>query len=333
MKKKVISVVSLMLALLMLCSCTMPNVSLPWQKESADVESVVNVSGAEIGADLYAYYLSLVLRDPEAYGVTDNKDEAKEKALQMCVDYAAINSAFANEGLRLSPDYKNQIGENVLTKWSFYKKYYSAVGITKQTVTKYETNEAKRKTLIEYKYGKDGAEAVSDVELKAYYDVNYVTFRSVNGYLTRSGSGERLSDAEVAAAEKVFKEMCELVRTGSELDTVIKNTDSVYVVASEAETITINRKINNYPTEFFASVQKMDEGAARVIETNDYLFLVVKESAKSDENYEAHRQLCLLDMCAEPFAKYLKAITDGYNVKKDSAVMREVYNTVSKKFK
>lgn len=332
MKKKVVSVVSLMLAMLMLCSCAMPNVSLPWKKE-AEADVVLNVSGAEIGADLYAYYLSLILRNPKAYGVEDGKEAAKDKAMQMCVDYAAINSAFADEGLHLSPDYKNQIAENVLTKWGFYKKYYSAVGITKQTVAKYETNEAKRKALMEYKYGKGGAEAVSDVELNAYYDVNYVTFRSANGYLTRSGSGERLSVEEVAAAEKVFKEMCELVRTGSELDTVIENTDSVYVVASEAETITINRKINNYPSEFFTSVQKMEEGAARVIETSDYLFLVVKQSAKSDENYEAHRLLCLLDLCAEPFAKYLQTITDGYTVKKDSAVMREVYNTVAKKFK
>lgn len=326
MTKTMKCVVCLCLVLLTLCGCTMP-----WSKEEAPA---LTVSGAEIGADLYAYYLTLVLRTPEAYGVAaDDEDAVREQAIRLCVDYAAVGSAFANEGLRLSPEYKMQIAENVSTKWSFYKKYYQSVGIEKQTVTKYETNEAKRKALIEHKYGEGGAQAVSKIELDAYYAVNYVTFRSINGYLTRSGTGERLSEAEIREAEKCFTEMCERVLAGSSPDDVCKDyADRPFMASTEAETVTINRKINNYPSEFFASVQKMDEGAARVIETNDYIFLVVKQSAESDENLQSHKLSCLLEMCAEPFAAYLKPITDGYSVHKDSVALREVYNAVEKKF-
>lgn len=327
MKKKLCGAVCLCLALLTLCSCTMP-----WQKEQRT--PALTVSGAQVGADLFAYYLTLVLRSPEAYGVAaDSEDATMEKAVGLCVDYVAVNSAFENEGLHLSPSYKMQIAENVSTKWSFYKKYYQSVGIEKQTVTQYETNEAKRKALIEHKYGKGGAQEVSQIELDAYYAVNYVTFRSVNGYLTRSGTGERLSDAEIREAEKCFTEMCDRVRAGSSPDDVCKDyADRPFMASTEAETVTINRKINNYPSEFFASVQKMDEGAARVIETSDYIFLVVKQSSEHDENLEAHRLSCLLEMCAEPFAQYLKPITDGYSVQKDSAVLREVSSAVEKKF-
>ena len=135
MKKTMKCVVCLCLVLLTLCGCTVP-----WSKEEAPA---LTVSGAEIGADLYAYYLTLVLRTPEAYGVAaDDEDAVREQAIRLCVDYAAVGSAFASEGLRLSPEYKMQIAENVSTKWSFYKKYYQSVGIEKQTVTKYETNEA-----------------------------------------------------------------------------------------------------------------------------------------------------------------------------------------------
>lgn len=326
MKKTVQSVVCLCLALLMLCGCTMP-----WDKKEAPA---LTVSGAEIGADLYAYYLTLVLRSPEAYGIAaDDKSAAEETAIRLCVEYAAVGSIFDEEGLRLSPSYKTQIAENVSTKWSFYKKYYQSVGITKQTVTQYETNDAMRKTIIQYKYGEGGTQAVSQIELNANYAVNYVTFRSVNGYLTRSGTGERLSAEEIRQAEQCFTQMCERVRMGSSLDDVCKDyADRPFMASTEAETITINRKINNYPSEFFSSVQKMDEGAARVIETSDYIFLVVKQSSEHDENLEAHKLSCLLELCAEPFAQYLKPITDGYTVKKDSAVLRDVSSAVEKKF-
>lgn len=326
MKKTIKSVVCLCLALLTLCGCTVP-----WSKEEAPA---LTVSGAEIGADLYAYYLTQVLRSPETYGIAaDDKSAAREQAIRLCVEYAAVGSIFDSEGLRLSPAYKMQIADNVSTKWSFYKKYYQSVGIEKQTVTRFETNEAMRKTLMQYKYGEGGAQAVSQIELDANYAVNYVTFRSVNGYLTRSGTGERLSAEEIRQAEQCFTEMCERVRMGSSLDDVCKDyADRPFMASTEAETVTINRKINNYPSEFFSSVQKMDEGAARVIETSDYIFLVVKQSPKQDENLEAHKLSCLLELCAEPFAQYLKPITDGYTVQKDSAVLRETSSAVEKKF-
>lgn len=332
MKRKITALLCLLLCVTMLGGCS---VSLPWKSES--VSTVMEVSGAKIGSDLFAYYLTIVLREPEKYNLADTKDKkAIDKAAELCVQYVAINSAFENEKLSLSPDYKNEIAENVSTKWSFYKNYYSEVGIRKQTITKYETNEAKRKMLLEHKYGIGGTQPVSEIELNAYYAVNYVTFQSINGYLTKIGNDgktQRLSEAEITAAENRFKKMCDDVRTGASLEDVCKeNANDPYVASSEVETITINRNTNNYPKEFFSSVQQMDVGAPRVIETNDYIFLVVKQSDKSDADYQAHKLACLQLMCAEPFSADIKAITDGYTVQKYEAEMKSVAAIVQKKF-
>ena len=330
MRKKYALALALIAALSALCGCVMP-----WQS-SAD-EAVITVSDAEIGADLYAMYLTQIFRTPDEYGLTDtSRDAAEKKAVELCTQYVALGAAFRDAGLRLTPEYKTRIAENVSVKWSFYKKYYESVGIRKQTLTKYETAEAKRELLIAHKYGKGGEAAVSDIELDAFYAVNYVTFRSINGYLTRTGTDgktERLPAAEIAAIEDRFRAMCDDVRTGSSIETVGKeNAGSAYILSAEAETVTINRKTSNYPAEFFTRVQQMDEGTPRVIETEDYIFLVVKQSAKSDENLQSHRLSCLLEKCAEPFAADLAAVTSGYKVRKNTSALGDIYGEVSKAF-
>ena len=330
MRKKYVLLPALLLALATLCGCVMP-----WQ--SSREEAVITVSDAGVGADLYALYLTQIFRTPEKYGLADTKrDAAEKKAVELCTQYVAVNTAFRDAGLRLTPAYKTRIAENVSVKWSFYKKYYESVGIRKQTLTKYETAEAKRELMIAHKYGKGGAAAGSDIELDAYYAVNYVTFRSINGYLTRTGTDgktERLPAAQIAAIEDRFRAMCDDVRTGSSIETVGKeNAENEYVLSAEAQTVTINRKTSNYPAEFFTRVQQMDEGTPRVIETEDYIFLVVKQSAKSDENLQAHRLACLLEKCAEPFEKDLAAVTAGYMVRKNTSALGDVYSAVSGAF-
>ena len=330
MRKKYVLALALVLALATLCGCAMP-----WQ--SAREEAVVTVSDAEIGADLYALYLTQIFRDPEKFGLADTKrDAAEKKAVELCTQYVAVNTAFRDAGLRLTPAYKTRIAENVSVKWSFYKKYYESVGIRKQTLTQYETAEAKRELMIAHKYGKGGEAAVSDIELDAYYAVNYVTFRSINGYLTRTGADgktERLPAAEITAIENRFRAMCDDVRTGSSSEAVGKeNAGNAYILSAEAETVTINRKTSNYPAEFFTRVQQMDEGSPRVIETEDYIFLVVKQSAKSDENLQAHRLSCLLEKCAEPFENDLAAVTAGYKVRKNTSALGDIYAQVDEAF-
>ena len=316
-----------------LCGCT---VTLPW--DSGKNTMVMTVSGADVGSDLYAYYLTVLFKEPDKYGVDDPSDEdaVEQAAIRLCTEYVAVNTAFREEGLRLSPAYKKEIAENVSTKWSFYQSYYTSVGITKQTLTQYETCEAKRRQMIAYLYGTGGTQAVSEVEWNANYAVNYVTFRSVNGYLTQtddSGNASRLPDDKVAQAEDLFRTMCEAVRGGTSLEEVCRaNADSPYILSSEPQTVTINRETSNYPPEFFASVQKMDEGAARVIESSDYIFLVVKQSSKQDENLQAHRLACLEEMCRDKFGAYLSAMIEGFHVQKNASALRSLYDDVRKAF-
>lgn len=333
MRKLWTALLCLALVCAMLGGCTLP---LPGRGSQGAM--VMTVSGADVGSDLFAYYLTRILRAPTRYGLQQNpgREEVETEAIRLCTEYVAVNTAFQDAGLRLTGAYKKQIAENVSTQWSFYKNYYRDVGVSKQTLTKYETCEARRAQMVTYLYGKDGVQAVPDLEWDAYYAVNYVTFRSINGYLTQTDSNgkmKRLPDDKVAEVENLFREMSAEVRNGTSIEDVCRaHADSPYIFSSEAETVTINRDTSNYPQEFFASVQKMNEDAVHVIETTDYIFLVVKQSAKLDENLQAHRLSCLQKMCKESFDSYLSDRIAGFRVQKDASAVNSVYALVSSHF-
>ena len=322
----------LLAALFALCGCTMP-----WQSD--EPKTVVTVSGASVGADLYACYLAQILHDPASYDLQKkhNRADAEQKAVQLCAEHVAVNTMFVRDGLHLTPEYKTRIAENVSVKWDLYRNFYNAVGVRKQTLTEYETAAAKRELLIANKYGEHGTAAVSKIELDAYYAVNYVTFRSVNGYLTRIGADgktERLSQDEITQVENDFRRMCEEVRGGTSLEDVVKeNAGSGSILSSEVQTVTINRTTSNYPSEFFATVQQqMEEGTPRVIETEDNIFLVVKESSEKDENLSAHRFACLLEKSGPSFQNDLNAELAGYKVQKSTTALGEIWSVVRKQF-
>lgn len=298
----------------------------------------LNISGAEISDKLFSLFLSNVLQNKAEYSLTkeSKKDDIINSATVLCTEYVAVNSLFLEEKLQLSPEYKYRITDNVSTKWDFYKNFYTSVGIDKQTLTKAETYEAKKEMLLQHFYGKDGKMAIPDAVLKAYFNENYVTFKSINGYLTKildDGSVKRLSNDEVTLIENKFKVMCDDIRTGTTIEDVCsQNSGNSYVASASVETVTINRFKNSYPTEFFAAVHSMPENSPKVIETADNIFLVLKQSDTDSAVFEEYRTDCLKSVCLDTFGTLLDNTKKSYKTDKDSSVINSAYETVSDKF-
>ena len=327
---KRITAVFLLICIVLLSSCSKGTVS--------DSAVALNVSGAEISDTLYALFLSDILQNPTNYSLS--KDSEKKDILSaatgLCTEYVAVNSLFESRKLQLSSEYKYQITNNVSTKWDFYKNYYSSVGIDKPTVTKYETYVAKKEMLLSHFFGKGGSMAIPDETLKAYFNENYVTFRSINGYLTKilnDGSVTRLPAEEITAIENKFKVMCDDLRTGSTIEDICtKNSTNSFVASNQVDTVTINRFNNSYPAEFFTAVQKMGINSPKVIETADYIFLVLRQGDTDGSVFETYRTACLKAVCSDAFSALLDNTMESYTAKPDSSVINNVYTAVSDKF-
>ena len=320
--------------LLFICILTMTSCSKNISQETV----ALKISGAKISENLFSLFLSDILQNKEDYSLNDSskKSDIITCAENLCLEYVAVNSLFEEENLQLLSEYKYQIVNNVSTKWDFYKNFYEAVGIDKQALTKHETYEAKKEMLLLHFYGKNGKMAVSDDVLKAYWTENYVTFKSINGYLTKvldDGTVSRLSADEITAIENKFKVMCDDLQTGSTIEDICtQNANNPLVASTQADTVTINRFSNSYPSEFFSAVQNMSHLIPAVIETADYIFLVQKQSDENGAIFEEYRTECLKSVCSESFSSLLKNTEASYKTNKDSSVIDNAYKTVSDKF-
>ncbi len=328
MKKIFALTISALLVAVLMSSC----------KKAESQSAVLDISGAEISDDLFAYYLSTVMHNPKAYGleVTSSSDEFIDCTSDLCADYVAVNSTFAVKKLRLTSDYKYDIAKGTSQKWDFYEKYYSTVGISKQSLTKALTAEAEKSMLFSYYYDEGGEKAVPTDEVKEYFNENYVSFRAINGYLTQrdeDGNAVQLSASEIKSIETKFSTMVDDLKTGSSVDEVYNAYATEQNLPSySSDLMTINKDSNNYPSDFFEAVQKLEADEPTVIKTGDYIFLVIKDGDKDGEIFSSYRTQCLENMCSEDFNSLLYGITATYVIKASSAELLNVYYKVSAKF-
>ena len=56
----------------------------------------------------------------------------------------------------------------------FFGKYYKSIGVSKQTLTKIEENQAFSEAILLATYDTKGTNPVSEDEIKAYFSDNYV---------------------------------------------------------------------------------------------------------------------------------------------------------------
>lgn len=321
--------------MLILCVLAMASCS---KNQTKKTSVALDISGAEISDNLFAFFLSDILQNKTKYSLSkdSSKNDIVNCATELCGEYVAVNSLFQEENLQLSSEYKYQITNNVSTKWDFYKNFYNSVGIDKQTVTKYETYEAKKEMLLLHFYGQDGKMAIPESVLKAYFNENYVTFKSINGYLTTvldDGTVKRLGNDDISAIENKFKVMCDDLRTGTTIEDICaQNANNSYVASTGVDTVTINRFSNSYPTEFFNAVQAMTINTPKVIETSDNIFLVLKQGDPDGSIFENYRTECLTAVCSDTFSSLLKNTAASFKTDPDSSVINDVYKAISDKF-
>ena len=147
---------ALLLAMIMIisaCGCTQSK------------KTVLDISGAEIDNEIFAYYLDKVISRPADYGLSEKpkKDEAKAAATEECKEYVAVNTMFKNLKLSLSVSEKVGVSETVNNLWVRLKNHYKEIGVSRQTLTKIYTTQAYSDAIFNsvYDKGTDDAESES----------------------------------------------------------------------------------------------------------------------------------------------------------------------------
>lgn len=224
----------------------------------------------------YAYCLSLC------------KD--KDKAAELCKDFAATQKLMKNEGISLSANYKRLVAEETDNKWSLFSAYYESIGVTKQDITSVLTYEYGKKELLDFYYGENGKNKVSNKKITDKFDETYIGFKAIEAsYIKLSDMGENI---EISVAEKKkirnsFASMAKSINSGA---ITIDDANETYnesiglIVTQELETALTKEGDALYNDDFFAQLKKLNKGEAAVVESGNSVYLVQRQVITDDED-------------------------------------------------
>ena len=256
----------------------------------------LKINGTKIDNEVYEYFYDLT---------SENKEETKKAIIR----YVTINSEFANRNLTLTPSQKSKLSEKVDDLWHIYGIYYQDLGISKQTIYKVELSGVYEDVLLDYYYGQDGVEPVSEETLKKHFKKNYIAISFATEYLfniDENGATVPMTDAEKAVVINSFTRSVGLINTGSLVE---EATDKdVY------DTIINSSSDGSFPKGFYKSVAEIKEGSAEMVTLEDYVFLV-KRIDVFDETYnyyERYRTDCLRALKGKAFEKMVDQWSQSY---------------------
>lgn len=271
-------------SLLCAAACLAGAVSLCACSRGGD-SAALSINGVAVGNDVFTYFTDQAMTE---LGTDADYKAVTERAAQLACTYFKKNSLASKEGVSLSTAKKAEVSQKVNAVWGIYGKYYSAIGVTKQTLTKVFTADSYRDALLMHYYGEGGKNEISLARLYAAFRTNYIVFQSINGYFTYvdgNGLTAYYGETEKEALVLKFQNMASLVNQGE------KNLEEAAEFLAESgytgsvATVVLKKGDTSYPPGFFEKVQSTEARVATVIGTAEYIFLVVRGDAGAKSEF------------------------------------------------
>lgn len=294
MKKRILAVCFAAAVLAVsLASCTSP--------------AKVKVNGVKIDNEIYNYYKSV--------GEKSAEGDSLDNYIKGCISrYTAINSEFANRNLSLTTQQKAELSQTVNDIWHLYGRYYGTVGVSKQTIYKIEESKQFEQALLTAYYGKNGTAPVPEDEIKAHFSENYAAVRFISGYLfsfDENGATVPMTEEQKKNTVQTFESAAAMINEG----TVIEEASGSFGENTEVYSSVVSSfSDGTFPTGFFEAVKTVENGKAAAVILGDYIFLVQRIDAFSEEYnyYSEYRTECLNQMKGAEFRAIVDEWTKNY---------------------
>ncbi len=314
MKRFVCIVLCLVVAVTAFCGCT------------AAKKNVLTIGEAQVDSEIFAYYFDEVYAATESSGA-DLLDTAAiiEAAVDKCCEYVGAITLFSKYSLSLSADDRKSVADATEDKWMLYGSYYEDAGISKQTVYKICEAAQMRTALLLFYFGEGSEYEVSEEEIEYYFDLTYVEFYAINGYLTtvdENGEAVALSPQAEDALRVEFETKRQRLENGAELADV-NNGNAV-----ESNFVALTNTA--YPEGFLQQVAQLEYDKPTVIETPEYIFLVVRKDAKEGEEsyYKSYRTSYIEALRGEMLTDMLVQTGKEYDVAREDGRLKKIAKSV-----
>ena len=317
--KRIVTVL-LLLALLAGCACGRQT------RQTASYPLTINAT--PIDSEVFTFYLDKAVNAlPEG-----TQEERINYAVQLCIHYVAVNSAFSGAGTELTPVEKKETSDDTDVRWRTYGSYYGRLGVSKQTYAKIQLNERYVEKLRAYYFGEGGPEEIPVSALKEYLGSRYVSFRAVvipKKTVDVYGNEKERDEAQNAALqEKLSAGLNAINNNGTGIESVFatfaadRNGDR-----EEYREVVTDGTDHAYSQEFVDTVKAVNVGTAAVLDYGDALYLVYRENIQADEDiFETYRDECLTALSESALLAKLDEIARGYSSTVNQPVAAECWN-------
>lgn len=292
---------------------------------------VMDISGARLDPEVYLYYYDQVKANPQRYNLPQNptQEELERCIQQLCAQYVAANSLFAQQGKKLQVNESATVSKKVNDIWRVFHAHYTDLGISKQTIYKIYSSQTYADKLFLSLYDTDGERAIPEATVQQYFRENYVVFQVINGYFLTTdvnGNSVAMSLDEENALRAQFANMQRDLAGGKSIVEVQQSylgsqNDSVPIIV-------LHKDSNTYPSGFFDAIAKLSDRQSNVLEYSNspYIFLVQKLAVdfENGPEYWENRENCLKALKGAEFDAELQQIAAQYKVVRMERAMEDV---------
>lgn len=230
----------------------------------------------------------------------DGKDFVKwveEKAIENIKENAGYKALCKENDIKMTDEQKAEalsLAQNYWTGYG-YEQIFTENGVSAETFNNYMLDNYYSKIYFNAIHGKDGKNPVSEEELKKTLLENYVLIEKIEenlgeaddkakeearakyqGYLEAYNSGEK-------TFEEIYSES-----TGKDIESVIAERSESFETEEKPANVMAELVGNDktaLPFDKFDEAVKMQQGEAKLMETEDTLYLVIKLDATADPYY------------------------------------------------
>jgi hypothetical protein len=320
--------VALMMALVIMVSTAACSTDKSWALKNDSFT-------APIGTYIYYLYYSYQDADskkpdaskPVLEQKIDGKDaEAyiKEKALNYTKMLFVLDDKMKELGLTLTAQETKTISETTESQWQQASSTFEKYGVSKNSFNLvYADYSIKSQKIFNGLYGKNGKKAVSDADLKAYFEKNYTDFNFIYAPLytaKKDGSSAALTDADKAKLKKEFDGYAAEVKTGKK---TMQQAADAYKASSkqttdqlQSGTAPLDSSRDSYPAEMVTLLKSMKAGEVKTAEISGAYMIIAKnditKKTAGELGKEETRNSLLAKYKGEDYSKEMEKLAAEY---------------------
>lgn len=293
---------------------------------------LLKVEGVAISREIYSYFLSAALEDAELNedGTPKNLSALRKDVSARCVEYVAVNSELHAREIPLDSQLKSEVAERTASDWRVFGRYYTSIGVDKQTLNAVLTNRAGWDQLFRSIYDTGGSQPTTEEELQAYFYGTYVAYEGIRVFPTvpqEDGTDRAMIEAERAALKTKLESFVVAANESEDFYATVQDDRFAEALGYGMPSAAVVRKAAGEMSEAdFEKVRGLSPEKVALLELDGFFLVArgVNMRNSPEEYYNVYRSTCLYALKGEAYAQALADLCKSFRADENVAAVNQL---------